>query len=507
MNITDVILQRARQQPDSIAFVERDRPLRYAGLDRAIRLAAAGLAARGVGEGSRVAIDVAHLPRHLILTLAIARLRAVSVSIPDAATPAGALAMLRAVGVERIVGLERRPGLDALEFIAADATLTRGLGAEESTAYGPAADDLPWRIIWSTGTTGTPKPIAITHDRALALTFAQQAVMPYGPRDVLYLALGMGPMFGLIHGLRALAFGARVLGQVTGALETFELCERMGATHFVTSPAIAGKLVTVLTGRSPRLPRMQLYLSGASVPPALRESISSRLTPRIGVIYGTTETGMTALSDPQTFAAHPQSSGRVVPWMQVEAVDEQDRPLPPGTDGELRIRGIGMARGYLGDEQASARVFRDGWFCPGDVGHVTADGLVVVRGRSADVLSAGGNKVSPETIEQALERHPGVAEAAAFVASSADGRRWLAAAIVPRGGFDAQTLREHCREQLGANAPAVLVPLRSIPRSALGKILRGQLAQRFAVNAPAGAGPGEATLVDRGEDAAAGDAG
>lgn len=504
MNIADLILQRARQQPDSFAFVERDRPLRYAGLDHAIRLAAAGLAARGIREGARVAFDVAHVPRHLILSLAIARLRAVSVAIPDAATPADALARLRAVGVDRIVGLKPNPGFDALEYIAADATLTRGLSVDESTGYGPAADDLPWRIIWSTGTTGTPKPIVSTHGRALALMFAQQAVMPYGPRSTLYLALGMGPMFGLIHGLRALAFGARVVAQVGGAMETFELCESLGVTHFVTTPAIAGKLVTVLKGRSPRLPRMQLYLSGAPVPPALRESIAARLTPQIGVIYGTTETGMTALSDPQTFAAHPESSGRVAPWMQVEAVDEQDRPLPPGTDGELRIRGIGMAHEYLGDEQASAKVFRDGWFRPGDIGQVSADGLVVVRGRSADVLSAGGSKVSPEAIEEALQQHPGVAEAAAFVASSADGRSWLAAAIVPRAGFDAQALREHCRERLGANAPALVVPVRSIPRSALGKILRNQLSQRFVVSPPAAAGPGEATVTDRGEDAAGG---
>jgi len=495
MNITDLVLQRARQQPDSIAFIDGERAVSYRELDRAVRTAAAGLEARGIGEGTRVAIDVTDAVRHLMLTLAIAKLRAVSVSMPDLPSAEERLAKLKALGVGHLLATAPVEGLEALELIVADGSLTRGQSAGRRAGYGPAADDLPWRIIWSSGSTGTPKPVLCTHGRTLSLMFAQHAVMPYLPGTTLYMALGPQVMFSLIHGLRAFAFGATLLGPARRTEQLFERCERHGVTHFVSSPAIASRLAALLQEDTPRLPAVQLYLGGGPVSPALRATLSRRFTPKIGVIYGTTETGMTALSDPQTFEAHPESAGRVAPWMQVEAVDRSDRPLAQGSTGLLRIRGIGMAREYMGDEAATSQMFRDGWFYPGDVGHVTPDGLLVVKGRSADVLSVGGNKIAPQAIEEALEQHPDVAEAAAFVASGSDGQQWLAAAVVSRGAFDQAALRDWCRERLGNSAPVMFVQVKSIPRGGIGKVLRSQLSRRFVVkggtNKSAAAGDGE----------------
>lgn len=499
MNLCDVVLQRARQFPDAIAFLDDERTVTYRELEGAVHLCAAGLAARGIGEGARVALDVGDVVRHLVLTLAIARLRAVSVSMPDAGVPGERLARLQAVGVRYLLAPKPTPELDALEFIAADASLTRGHRPAPSAGHAAAADELPFRIIWSSGSTGTPKPIACTHARLLALVFAQQSVVPYGPDTTIYLGMSMQVFFALVHGLRTFTFGGRVVGHVSGGRETFERCRALGVTHFVSTPAIAGPLVAALPEGPACLPSMQIFLGGGPVPPPMRAMIADRLTPRLHIIYGTTETGLTALTDPQILAAHPQAAGRVVPWMQVEAVDEQRRPLPPGTVGHLRIRGIGMAREYLDDAGATARAFHDGWFHPGDLGHVTRDGLVVVQGRSVDVLSIGGNKTSPQVIEEALERCPQVAEAAAFVASSEDGRQWLAAAVVPRGAFDRDALRAWCREHLGPAAPTMIVPIESVPRSGMGKVMRGDLARRFVVRPsvrPASRGQGTGVAPD-----------
>jgi acyl-coenzyme A synthetase/AMP-(fatty) acid ligase len=490
MNISDVVLHRVRQQPDAIAFQEGDRVLSYRQLDRFVRLVAAGLAERGVGESSLVAIDIAGTPLHLILALAVARLRAASVAMPDLPSPAERMARLRALGVRHLVGTQAAAQIDGIEFIRADATLTRGRSAGAAPGYGPSADALPWRIIWSSGSTGAPKPLACTHERSVAQMFVQQTALPYGPDTTLYLALGMQAMFALVHGLRALAFGARVVSQAPRPADTFDLCERYGVTHFVSSPSIAGMLASLTDSDSPRLPDMLMYLGGGAVSPALRARLARRITPRIGCVYGTTETGMAAFSDPATFEAHPGSAGRVVPWMQVEAVDDQDRPLPAGAAGRIRIRGVGMAREYLGDEAASAAAFRDGWFYPGDVGRVTRDGLLMLAGRTSEVLDTGGAKTTPRAIEEVLEQHPDVAEVAAFVAPGEDGQRWLAAAVVPRGAFDAKALRSYCRERLGVNAPRLIVQVAAIPRTGMGKIMRGALSARFLVKArPGGSGP------------------
>lgn len=483
MNIADLVCQRALQQPTAPAFIDGERTVSYAHLERAIRATAAGLAERGVGEGSVVAMQCNSAITHLIVALGVAKLRAMSMPVPEVQEPDDGQALMRRFGAGFVVSESPLRGFGGFTHIAADARLLATAVPAGGSLAGPDAGDLPWRLNWSSGTTGLPKAIVYTHARSIAHAVAQPALMPFGVHTRLYLGIGIKISFAINHSLRLLLAGGTLVCHARKVQDTFELCERHGVTHIITSSAIASSLVEKLESDTPRLPEVQLYLGGGALSQRQRRVLEKRFTPQIGVIYGATEAGMVAVADPPLLARYPGTAGQVLPWIQMEAVDDADAPLPPGAMGRLRYRGLGVIGHYTDDPRATAQFFQNGWFYPGDIGHVTLDGLVYVQGRSAEVINVGGVKLAPAVIEDALLEHPAVADAAAFALSDDDGRLWLAAVVVVRDSFDRAALDRHCKARLGPNAPAVLVPVPAIPRDGLGKIARRELSRRFVVTA------------------------
>lgn len=149
--------------------------------------------------------------------------------------------------------------------------------------------------------------------------------------------------------------------------------------------------------------------------------------------------------------------------------------VPPGEQGEIRIRSDRIAEGYLGDEEASARVFRNGWVYPGDLGRRLPDGMLVIDGRVDERMNIGGVKVLPNRLEDAALEHPGVRDCAAFALPDAAGQDECWLAVVAAEGLTRQSLVDHLDRQ-GGRLPAVrFVWIDEIPRNAMGKIERAIL--------------------------------
>ncbi len=489
MNLASVILQRALRDPQAVAIVEGEQTLSYADLERGVRLTAAALAARGVGRGTVVGLASSHVAVHLIVTLAVARLGAVSMPRGSGATDEQRLGPLRRAGARIIVGerpLRDGESFEGFDYVAADRALIEGVGSSAEHGWGPDCSDLPWRLTLSSGTTGEPKPVALTHERALAHWFAQNCLIPYGAGTRLFTTIGLNISFGISHCLRQLAFGGTVVAYSAKLPEAFSLCERHGVTHMVASPSTAARLVDLLPDERPRFPDMHLLLGGAVVSAALQDKLRRRVTSRITSIYGASELGMLAIADPQLLVEQPDAAGRVVPWAQAEAVDERGNALAPGATGELRFRTLGGFSGYEGDPETTSRYVRDGWFHPGDFGRVTREGLLYVDGRLDDVINIGGVKMLPSAVEQVLELHADVAESAAVPVTMPGGQLVLVAVVVSRGEFDEASVIAHCRERLGARAPARVFRVDALPRNDMGKIQRRELAARIRVDQPPG---------------------
>jgi acyl-coenzyme A synthetase/AMP-(fatty) acid ligase len=292
---------------------------------------------------------------------------------------------------------------------------------------------------------------------------------------------------------------AIVLYSVRTPENFFVIVERDRPTHVAMSTGNATGLAAyaaraVKDSREKCKGLRGISIAGSSASPALCAQIREYICPNLEIGYGSTEAGSVALATPQTLAERPQSAGRLQPWVEMQAVDDEGRPLPAGQVGVLRVRSPLVVSGYLDDPQSSAKAFRDGWYYPGDTGHVDKAGYLTLAGRSDEVINIGGNKIDPVAIEAVLDAQPGVEESVVVAVTGPQGRDVLIALVVTSGDFDEQALRKACIESLGPrNVPRRIRRTEIIPRNAGGKVMRKEIAQRVAK-----LGPGSAPSGDEG---------
>lgn len=476
-NIADQIEARARERPWAVACIDAGTPLSFARIDTAVQRAAVQLRDLGVGPGTVVGTTLGQSALHLVIVLALARLGAVSMALRASMTPERRAAVAGRYRVQLVVREARLPDTPGVAELLVDGSLLEAVsGAVPRVASAPATGR-PWRYALSSGTTGVPKAVAITH-RSISTAAWLYRGMPAlwgGRRHLLFLDLNVA--VGLNMALRRLIAGdMTIMMSSAGPDAFFDAVDRYGVDGTRVSPHTLGLLVDRAPGDAPCCPDLEITVTGGALPSTLRARAASRVTDRLLVSYGSTETGTLAAAPASVRAERPGAAGRLLPWVQAQAVDDQDHPLPAGEQGRLRFRGPEVIQGYLDDPDANARAFRDGWFYPGDLGAIAPDGMLMLAGRADEMLNIGGRKVNAVEVDDALLAHPDVAEAAAFVALSSTGRPLLVAAVVSRGGFDEKALVQHCRQRLGHSAPERIIAAPSLPRNVSGKIQRGRLA-------------------------------
>lgn len=199
--------------------------------------------------------------------------------------------------------------------------------------------------------------------------------------------------------------------------------------------------------------------------------------------YGTTESAHQATSEPlQRHGPLKQTSVGRPTGVDLRVADRDGRPCPAGVRGEVWLRGPTVARGYLAEPARTARSFTGGWLRTGDLGYLDADGCLSLTGRLDNIIDRGGEKISPEHVEDVLAGCPGVAEAAVFaVPDSVYGQRVGAAVTVHEGEtLGPEEILRHCRDRLAAfEVPERLELVAALPRTAKGGLDRGAVAARY----------------------------
>jgi acyl-coenzyme A synthetase/AMP-(fatty) acid ligase len=476
MNISELITRQAGLRPEAIAIGGRVRKFSYAQLDAAVAHTAERLGALGVAPGAMVGIAMRPLPLNMIVILALARLGAISVPVPPREVAAKRGQIARRFGLTVVVTGNRDFEVEGVPLLMVDPDWM--LPPREFRARGPAAGDgAPWRISLTSGTTGLPNGVAWTHARSAALFDCYQEVLPLRPGDRLLCSKGLNEGFMLRYALHALLGGGTLVFDGAPDLSDFvEVIERQRVTHAIVSPSYLQVLVRSLPAGTPCLPALAHLSVGGGVLSATVSSLAQeRVTPNVYNNHGAAETGLTALADPDLLRASRDTTGRIVPWVEAQAVDEADKPLADGQAGILRYRSRLFPDAYFKDPEATASRFRNGWFYPGDVGSVEG-GLLRVEARSDDMINLGGMKVNPAEVESVLTGHPGVSDAAAFEGRTSGGEPALFAAVVTSGLVPESELVAHCRTRLGTRAPAKIFKVERLPRNSAGKLLRRELA-------------------------------
>jgi acyl-coenzyme A synthetase/AMP-(fatty) acid ligase len=481
MNVLAPIARRALLQPEAPALVAGERSVSYGRLMRDVATVAARLSEEGVRRRQVVAIAVDDLLPHVLLTLAVARVGAISIPFWPM-RPEVAVALARTCDVRLLV--HNQPADSPTHWPAPSQQLSlRELLVVRPRATLPMVVSEPgelFRIAFSSGTTGSPKAVKLTHDALVVRTQLLQLFAPSAPTDRTMITLAPPLQFAVGHWLCTLATGGAVVSAPASPQDTMEAIRTQAVSFLLTSPGTAVELLQQAQSqaryRQPAPALKTLCIGGARIAPPLQELLRGHLCRNLVINYGMAEAGgLVAQADDALLRSHPASAGRLQPWVELQAVDDAGAPLPPGSQGRLRIRSPYLADGYLGTDPEATQAFRDGWFHSRDIGMVTPDGLVYLRGR-ADVLNVAGNKISPEHIEAVIAQDPAVLECVALTLTDAMYTQRLVAVVVAPQGLDDVALRARCTRELGPPlTPAAVVVVDSLPHNAGGKILRQEV--------------------------------
>ena len=480
----ELIAGVARRHPERPALVDGTdgATVTYAVLAARIGQVAAGLRARGFGAGDVLAILAPNRPQWAGVALAAMAAGGAATGAPPTSTrrelarqlaDAGASVLVCApelagvaraaaadAGVRELVALGEADGLTPL------AALLGRPAATQATA--PSAVAL---LPFSSGTTGLPKPVMLTHANLVTAARQTGSVLRLSPDDTLLAAAPFAHVTGFTVVLAAgLAAGATVVTMARFAPAPFaELLERRRVTVLIGAPPMMAVLAghPALAGRD--LSALRLIASGGAPLGAARQREVAARFPQaaVGQGYGMTETTAGVAFPDGIAGTVPGSAGRVAPNTELAVVDPHTgAPLGPGEPGELRVRGPQVAAPGP-----------DGWLRTGDLGHVDADGNVFVTDRLKELIKVDALQVAPAELEALLLEHPGVADAA--VVPRADERHGQVpvAVVVPSGPLDDDALLAWAAARVAPHKRIRAIRrVAAIPRTPGGKIRRRMLA-------------------------------
>ena len=358
----------------------------------------------------------------------------------------------------------------------------RGLPLPEM--HGDVHNDLPLLLVYTSGTTGVPK--GAVHTQAALLANARASAWAHGfvPGDKVLSTLPMFHVGGLcIQTLPALLSGIEVvlhprfdptawLSEMNTSRPTLSLLVPATMRAVFEHPRWADTSLACLRG---------IMTGSSTVPVAYLETLHARGVP-VGQVYGTTETGPVSIVLPLPEAmARVGASGWPHPEAQVKLIDAQGQAVGPGETGEVCIRATNLMRGYWSAQGMTGMGLQDGWFHSGDLGQRAEDGCITIVGRSKDMIISGGENIYPAEIENQLVTLPGVAESAVVGLPDA---RWgeVPVAVLVRSpdaagqALDAEAVLAHLQSRIARfKLPRRVVFMDSLPKSALGKVLKPQL--------------------------------
>jgi malonyl-CoA/methylmalonyl-CoA synthetase len=464
--------------PDRPLLWERRRGWVSAGdLDRASRRVAARFAGAGLRPGDRILMSAATSVELVEAHVGALRLGLVVVPantayrereiahLVDDAAPRAAV-----VDDSDRAAWIRRAGTDIL-VVGPDVDLPVGGGAgHRPPALDAARPEDPALIGYTSGTTGTPKGAVLSHGNLLASSESVRLAWRWTGDDRLVLALPLFHIHGLGVGLHGtlLAGGSAVLLPRFDPDAVLDAAAAHDATLFFGVPTMYARLAA--SPRLGELGRLRLCVSGsAPLPPAVFDRLAAGSGQRILERYGMTETGMN-VSNPYDGERRPGTVGFPLPGVELRLA----------SGGEVQLRGPNVFGGYWGRPEATADAFTgDGWFRTGDIGEHDPDGYLRLVGRARDLIITGGLNVYPREVEDVLLQHPAVGEVAVAGTPDAEWGEVVTAWIVPArqaapppdddlAGFAAGRLAKF-------KCPRRFVYVDSLPRNALGKILRHEL--------------------------------
>lgn len=514
--VSQVLEDRVKEHPDRVFLIYGDRRLTFAQInDRANALAAA-LHELGIGAGDRIALSLPNWPEFVVSMFAAAKLGAVVVPLNPNYTVPELQYMIRHSEAAVVVTVETfndvdylelyegiLPSLPELQYLVTvgeedlwyddriyqyEDLLSSGEGREVPAVEVDPAEDV-FAILYTSGTMGKPKGVALTHENLLVTAARTADAVSLTEDDIVFGVTTVFHVFGLGPGILGtlMAGASLVLQEQFDPAEALELIERHRVTvHYGVPTVFITELREAEHAKRDLSSLRAGIVAGAPITDEMVRRIRAEFCPNLLVAYSLVETAstvsITQVEDPadkQIFTV-----GRPLPGTEVRVFDLDGTVLPVESLGELAVRGPGVMKGYYRQPGETTQAFdEDGFFLTGDLGMVDEEGYIHIVGRRKELIIRGGFNIYPREVEDRLHAHPAVQDVAVVGVPHEVLGELVCACIVPIEGaiVTGDEIMEWCRGALADyKVPDLVRFLDAFPLTGSGKIRRVELARMIS---------------------------
>ena len=500
----EMIRAHAVERPAHIALGDGERTLTFAQFDALVDRAAAALQRDGIGDKGAVAICGPSSIEYVLTFVAALRIGAAACPLAPSSTPEQLAAMVRDCGAGLLfVDDSVSAALDTVvEKLSVKRVSLEGMANPSFASWLVAAGAKPapvaidpdqtFNIIYSSGTTGTPKGIVQPHKMRWGHV-RRSETLGYGPDAITIVSTPRYSNTTLVSLIPALMRGGTVvLMQKFDARGFLELSQKHRATHAMLVPVQFRRLMALPDFGAFELSSYRMKTcTSAPFPADLKADVLKRWPGGLVEIYGMTEGGGSCLLRAHEFPDKLHTVGQPAPGHDIRIIGEDGREAPRGETGEIVGRSMSIMTGYHNQPEKTAEAE---WFSPtgdrfirtGDVGRFDEDGFLVLGDRKKDMIITGGFNVYPSDLEAELAKHPAVTESAVVGIPSREWGETPAAFIVlrPDAAATAEELRTWMNARVGKTQRLTYATIVDVlPRSSIGKVLKRQLRDEFKPDA------------------------
>jgi len=510
MVLGDVLSITARKYPKKIGLVCGDKRLSYGEINERVNRLACALIKLGVGRGDRIAIRAKNCPQYVEYFFAAAKCGAIAVPINPVLKDqefsylikdSGSTVLfiqeadisfcrslpLAALGIRQVICLERG-GEGILDY----EQLLRESGADEIAVKVEEQD--PAMIVYTSGTTGAPKGVTLTHRNCVAdinhiliaqlVEFHHVILLPFP----LFHTAAISSVFKTFYVAARLVLTANTI-----PADLIKAIEREKVTSLNIVPTLLNAICNAPEIKTCDISSVRLIAyGGSSMPMEQLKRASAIFKCDFFQALGTTETApcitaftaqehREAMADESTWN-RLASCGRAIVGVEVRIADEKDCDVPAGTIGELCVRGENVMRGYWGKPKETDEAIRDGWYHTGDLVKMDEESFIYIVDRIKDIIISGGENIASREVEEVIYTHPGVLEAAVIGIPDPHWGESIMAVVVPKQGvtIDEKEIIDVCKTKLAPfKKPKFVVFTDALPKNPSGKILKTELRKLY----------------------------